>query len=280
VIAQPTRYSLRNSTPEEARRLGSLEALHDGSTIRQFERLGVGAGWHCVELGAGKGSIARWLAARVGPQGSVTAVDLDTGLLEDLRRRANVNVVEGDMTTMDFGTERFDLVHTRSVLMHVHDPDSVVRRLVPALRPGGVVLFEETDGAPAQRAMQTGEVPVPFAAVMMRLATRWTWARGLAARLVELGLVDVHDDVRDDALTGASPAAAFWQETLRTIGPMLIDTQAMAAIGESPIDPADLDTVVTLLDDPSFTMPFAARHRVSGRRPGSFCARQLEVAQI
>jgi ubiquinone/menaquinone biosynthesis C-methylase UbiE len=184
VTTQPTPYSLRNSTPGEAKRLGSLEALHDGSTARQFERLGVGAGWHCAELGAGKGSIARWLAERVGPQGSVTAIDLDTGLLDDLKGRDNVAVVEDDLTTMDFGYERFDLVHTRAVLMHLHDPDAVVRRLVPALRTGGVVLFEETDGAPGQRAMETSEVPAPFAAVMMRLATRWTWARGLAARLV------------------------------------------------------------------------------------------------
>ncbi len=75
------RYPLRNAAPEEAARLGTLQSLHDGSTIRQFERLGVAPGWDCAELGAGAGSVARWLSDTVGDTGSVTAIDRDTALL-------------------------------------------------------------------------------------------------------------------------------------------------------------------------------------------------------
>jgi len=38
----------------------------------------VAAGWRCLEVGAGGGSIAEWLCDRVGPDGRVVATDLDT----------------------------------------------------------------------------------------------------------------------------------------------------------------------------------------------------------
>jgi hypothetical protein len=130
-----------------------------------------------------------------------------------------------------------------------------------------VVLFEEADGEPAQRAESDAELPAPFRDVMVPLAAQWTWARTLAARLEALGLTDVHDDVRDDLLVGGSPAAAFWRQTLTTIRPLVTDPARMESLGRSPVDDSSFDAMIELLGDPSFAVPFAARHRVSGRRP-------------
>jgi SAM-dependent methyltransferase len=258
---------LRNAAPEEAARLGTLQSLHDASTIRQFERLGVAPGWHCAELGAGAGSVAQWLSETVGESGSVTAIDRDTTLLMELGARRNVTVVQGDLMVMSFGSSCFDLAHSRSVLMHLEDPDTVVERLVPALRSGAVVLFEETDGAPAQYAASSADLPTPFRDVMLPLVAPWTWARTLAARLVAMGLVDVHDDVREDLLVGGSPGAAFWRQTLESIRPIVTNSAHMESIGRSTVDDASYDAMIGLLDNPAFAVPFAARHRVSARRP-------------
>jgi SAM-dependent methyltransferase len=211
--------------------------------------------------------VAQWLSDTVGERGSVTAIDRDTALLQELGTRPNVTVVEGDLMTMDFGTSCFDLVHSRSVLMHVDDPDTVLEHLVPALRPGALVLFEETDGEPAQRAAAGGGLPAPFRDVMVPLAAQWTWARTLASRLDALGFTDVHDDVREDLLTGDTPGAAFWRQTLETIRPLVTDATHMASLGRRAVDDASYDAMIELLDDPAFAVPFAARHRVSGRHP-------------
>jgi len=211
--------------------------------------------------------VARWLSDRVGDSGSVTAIDRDTALLEELGKRSNVTVVQGDLTTMSFGSSCFDLVHSRMVLMHVDDPDTVVAHLVPALAPGAVVLFEEADGAPSQQAASSPEVPTPFRDVMVPLAAGWTWARTLASRLESLGFTDVHDDVRDDLLTGASPGAAFWRQTLETIRPVVTDAAHMGSMGRRAVDDSSYDAMIELLGDPEFAVPFAARHRVSARRP-------------
>jgi SAM-dependent methyltransferase len=262
---ESSRYPMWNSTDDEAARLGKLQGLHDEATVRRLRALGVGSGWHCLELGAGAGSVARWMADEVGPTGKVTAVDRDASQLQPLREIAHVSVLEDDLTTMSFPEASFDVIHSRSVLMHIDAADAVVATLIPALRPGGVVLFEEADGAPAATAV---DPPAPFVAIMVPLAGRWTWARHLPELLETLGLEDVHDDVRDGPLTGASPVGVFWQHTLRSIRPFLTDATRMGAAGAAPMDDATIEAMLALLDDPAFVMPFALRHNVSARRPG------------
>ncbi|HXQ76383.1 MAG TPA: class I SAM-dependent methyltransferase [Acidimicrobiales bacterium] len=260
------RYPMWNSTDDEAARLGKLQGLHDDASVRRLRALGVGPGWDCLELGAGAGSMATWMADEVGATGTVTAVDRDTSQLQRLGQRPGVAVVEDDLTTMAFAEASFDVIHSRSVLMHVETADDVVARLVPALRPGGVVLFEEADGAPATTAV---DPPAPFVAVMVPLARRWTWARHLPDLLDRLGMEDVHDDRRDGPLTGGDAVGAFWQHTLRSIRVFLTDPERMASAGAAVMDDATIDAMLDLLDDPDFVMPFALRHNVSGRRPGA-----------
>ncbi|HLX86903.1 MAG TPA: class I SAM-dependent methyltransferase [Acidimicrobiales bacterium] len=252
-MAERRAYSLDNSSDDEAARLTHLQALGDPISIRWMERLGVGAGWRCLELGAGAGSIARWLSDTVGQQGSVTALDQDVSQLRDLEALRNVSVVEGDLCTMQLPPGPFDLAHSRAVLMHLECPDHVVTEVVDRLAPGGMVFFEETGGAPA---LGVQDPPEPYAVVMLPLARRWTWADSLTVLLESLGMVGVRDDVRQETLAGGTPRAAFWQHTLSVVAPLLGD-EAGAAV------PA----MVALLDDPSFELPFSERHRVTATRP-------------
>jgi hypothetical protein len=70
-----TEYMLQNAEPRQ--RLGALEARLDPGTIQLLDALGNLEEWRCLEVGAGAGSIASWLAHRVGPRGHVLATDLD-----------------------------------------------------------------------------------------------------------------------------------------------------------------------------------------------------------
>ena len=80
-------YVFDNAAERQAReRFAALPRIYDPGTIRHLQALGVTAGWRCLEVGAGGGSIALWLAERVGPSGYVLATDLDTRFLEPLAR--------------------------------------------------------------------------------------------------------------------------------------------------------------------------------------------------
>ncbi len=126
----------------EAGRLALLEHRFDSGTIRRLGDLGVRNGWRCLEVGAGHGSIARWLSDKVGPAGSVVAADIDARFLTGLPD--NVEVCELDIRDMELEPD-FDLVHCRALLMHLPDPADALARIVTALRPGGVLLAEEGD---------------------------------------------------------------------------------------------------------------------------------------
>ena len=68
----------------ERARLDLLEEAHDPITRRRLSTLGVKPGSRCLEVGAGGGSIARWLGEQVTPSGAVVAVDINTRFLVDL----------------------------------------------------------------------------------------------------------------------------------------------------------------------------------------------------
>src|SRR5687768_10129658 len=106
------RYVFDNAAEQQAReRFAALPRLYDPGTIRHLAALGVGAGWRCLEVGAGGGSIARWLAQRVGSTGYVVATDLDTRFLEPLAREVGppLAVQRHDVTADPLPEASFDL---------------------------------------------------------------------------------------------------------------------------------------------------------------------------
>src|SRR4051812_5008291 len=96
--APQSTYVFDQAWQKELARLQSLEALFDAASQRHLADRGVQAGWRCLEVGCGAGSLALWLADRVGPTGSVLATDLDPRFL-DGHERSNLMVVRHDLMT-------------------------------------------------------------------------------------------------------------------------------------------------------------------------------------
>src|SRR5436309_14750389 len=92
-LVQPA-YLLEHDSEFEPERLKLIEDHADATTIRRLREAGLRRGWDCLEVGAGHGSIARWLSVEVGASGHVTALDLDRSLLTWLVSR-NLEVVDG-----------------------------------------------------------------------------------------------------------------------------------------------------------------------------------------
>src|SRR5262245_437675 len=57
---------LRDFNPTELERLRLLEGMSDPFSIHCLRQLGIQPGWRCLEVGAGAGSIAGWLADQAG----------------------------------------------------------------------------------------------------------------------------------------------------------------------------------------------------------------------
>lgn len=135
-------YVLDPAWHAERERLTSLTELYDGTTIRLAEELGLAPGWRCAELGAGTGTVAQRLAERVGPGGSVLAVDTDTRFLDVLADDV-LTVARQDVTDSPLPAGSFDLVHARLLFEHLPQRDAVLPAVTEALVPGGWLLVED-----------------------------------------------------------------------------------------------------------------------------------------
>ncbi|GGN86243.1 hypothetical protein GCM10010112_67560 [Actinoplanes lobatus] len=138
----------------ETERLRTNEALWDPGTVARFDQIGVAPGWSCLEVGAGYGSAAQWLADRVGPGGRVVATDLEVERLGWLSGH-QVEVWCHDLRSDDLPADAFDLIHSRMLIQHLPDREAAIARLVRALRPGGTLFLEDTDSLPLFRSFRS-----------------------------------------------------------------------------------------------------------------------------
>lgn len=138
--------TLVSSGPEtgtESTYLG-LEATFDGVTRRHMARTAVGPDWNCWEVGAGSGGVARWLADRVGPTGSVLATDIDTTGMPP-ERRTNLRVEQHDVVVDPLPAGGFRCIHARLVLGQLPERVDVLEKLASALVPGGWLVIEDLE---------------------------------------------------------------------------------------------------------------------------------------
>src|SRR5436190_17157071 len=80
------------------RRDGEIERLHIQAAAMapdcavMLDRIGVGPGWRCLDLGCGPGGITRLMSERVGASGRVVGLDADPVFIAHARGRAPANV--------------------------------------------------------------------------------------------------------------------------------------------------------------------------------------------
>jgi SAM-dependent methyltransferase len=198
-------YLMSNVHPETAARFDGLERILDPISIGHLTRVGVKPGARCLEIGTGGGSIARWLASRVGPQGHVVAVDLDTRWFEH-DGSVQLEVRQLDVVAGPIPEGPWDLIHERLVLQHVPARLDVLDELVARLAPGGWLVVEDFDTGEVRTTDRSGpdhELIVRMATAFNRLLAERGGANNFAAdawrHLRQRGLVD----------TGASGHVVF-----------------------------------------------------------------------
>jgi ubiquinone/menaquinone biosynthesis C-methylase UbiE len=265
-------YVFDNAAPQASQRFASLETIYDPWTIHHLEAIGVGPGWHCWEVGAGGGSIARWLAERCGPTGHVLVTDIDPRFLMDsaaARDRAPVEVLRHDIGSDPMPDQSFALIHARLVLLHVPAREQALERLTMALDPGGWLVVEELDETLLDLTYPTSNAPAAALFQKMRTAQRrlmavrsgepaLTWGRSLYQRLRAHGLVDVSMEGFLALREGRSPGAQLMRANFEQI--------REEAVRAGLFTNEELAHMLTLLDDPDFAVSAPPMFTAWGRR--------------
>ena len=131
----------------DAGRLARQARVMAQATDALLDRVGVGAGWRCLDVGCGDGQVALALARTAGPTGEVVGIDLDEGALAIARAAAadaglRATFVRADATEPP-RRDAFDLAYARLVLSHLTEPVAALRAMRSAVRPGGWVAVED-----------------------------------------------------------------------------------------------------------------------------------------
>jgi SAM-dependent methyltransferase len=142
-------YAIRGGI-EGRERLRILARTLHASTSALFDRLGVGMGLACLDVGCGGGDVTFELARRVGPRGRVVGVDIDAAKLDLARQEAAAQLIGNvEFSALDIRNGEvdidFDLVYARFLLTHLADPAAAIAAFGRALRPGGLLIVEDID---------------------------------------------------------------------------------------------------------------------------------------
>jgi SAM-dependent methyltransferase len=136
----------------EYQRLRDQAAMWREATETVLDRIGLGPGMSCLDVGAGPGAVMQLLGDRVGPQGRVTGIEIDRELgaqaLADLRAQGGsaFEIVAADVLKLKAPPGApFDLVYCRLFLMHMLDPVAALEKMASWVKPGGVLAAQEFD---------------------------------------------------------------------------------------------------------------------------------------
>ena len=269
-FGQGYRLEAKGRQEAEDDRLDLLERIFDPLSRRR--RGLVQPGWRCLEVGAGRGSMAVWLAEQVGDNGHVVATDIDLTYL----KRLNVpnlevrqhNILEDPLDALGPGS--FDLVCSRLMLFWlVGRQEAAIRRMVECLRPGGCLVDEDGDWG----TVAPVDLSHPYSAVYNRAARAGGWwasrgydpffGRKLPVLFERCGLKNIRHEATAEVVRGGSPWARWWQETMEAIRTW---EQAGGVLTEEREE--EYKALTAPWSDPSFWFLNALVHACWGQRPG------------
>jgi ubiquinone/menaquinone biosynthesis C-methylase UbiE len=245
-------YALGRSEAE-TNRLILQNQIYGPITRRLLVDAGILAGMRVLDIGSGGGDVALALAELVGPRGRGVGVDHNDAILETAQARVAAagwasTVVFRNSDVEDLPrSETYDAVVGRWVLMYLPDPARVLRELAERVRPGGVVVFQESDLSTAARAYPPRPLHTKLSALMAPSVSRAgdpdiEMGPKLFHTFVESGLPEPH--LLMDAPVGGGadwPGFRYLAETMRSLAPFL------ERLGLVQADELDIDTLADRL---------------------------------
>lgn len=242
----------------EGERIDYGALTYDAMSRARLSALGAGPGWRCLDVGAGTGTVSRWLVEEAGVD-EVLALDRDPRFVA-ARAVGRLRTMTADLTDPTLAPGRFDLVHCRFVLMHLRQHADVLARLADWVAPGGwLVVGDAVDltTALSPQAAYRRTMAAMWQVLRDRIGTDITWTTGYPHLLHELGLQEVGAEVRLPPLTVESPITAFWKATWLSMRDSL----------ETALEPGELDQALDYLASPRLADLSPGLILAWGRRP-------------
>ncbi len=261
----PSPYTFDNDDPEAADRHEHLSAILDGPTFARLSTVGDLTGRCCLEVGAGGGSVAKWLVRRVGPAGRVLATDLNP---RHMTGSEGYDLLRHDLVADPVPEGPWHLIHARLVLLHIPQRREVLAKLAAALTPGGALVIEDWAtalgsyvlAAPSREAEELVDKyqQVLTGQILPGNGNDPFWATRIHASMLDAGLVGVNTAVNARSWHGGTPGARL---IATNVG------QAREEFLAAGFTIEQLDRLRELVDDPRLVVRESFMFSTIGYRP-------------
>jgi SAM-dependent methyltransferase len=225
------RYLLGDS-PAEIRHLVEQAELYAYEANELFDLIGVAADTTAIDMGCGVLGVLHLIAERVGADGRVVGLDREARMVEFGRQLAEqrglaVEFIQADATATGLPDRTFDLVHARTLLLNVQNPEQILTEMVRIARPGGCVAVQEPDASAWNCDPPHPAFDILRGAILSayrRTGKDFNIGRRIPRMLKEVGLDEV--DVRPTARV--TRAGEYYQTFLLTVASLVRDVIVQA----------------------------------------------------
>ncbi len=174
-------------------------------------------GLRALDFGCGPGTITVGLARMVEP-GEVHGVDMEESQIDLARAAAEAgghgNAVfhVGNVNSLPFEDNHFDVAHCHAVLMHVPDTEAALAEVKRVLKPGGILACREAIVASCFLEPELGHVEsawTTFARLLAGNGGHPQMGKELKNYLVEAGFTDIEPSLSFDTFGTAEDQVFF-----------------------------------------------------------------------
>jgi len=220
------------------------------------------SGMKVLDLASGTGEPAISLAARVGSEGHVTALDLSSELLEIATKRAeergltNFSIQQADAHQLPFPDQSFHLVTSRFGVMFFQDCEKALREVQRVLKPGARTCF-----------LAWGPFEQPYFSSMIGVVVkhvggpalvpggpdpfRFAQPGSLSSMLRKAGFSNVEEETITLPWTWPGTAEEVWEQAQAVAAPFLPLLQRIPAEKRAEIDRQVIRSVQQYADGPN-----------------------------
>jgi ubiquinone/menaquinone biosynthesis C-methylase UbiE len=261
-----------SQAPNEVERLSAWADTWEPAAEELFKHIPVEAGWNCLDLGCGPHGVLGPLGRRVGPNGSVTGIDLSQANVAAARDYAshasltNVEVIQADVLRTNLPRASFDLVHVRFMFAPLGHERELLQEMLDLARPGGVVVAQESCEAgyecfPPQAAWQRlKEVTI---AAFAQAGGDYNAGRRTYGLMRQVGCLEVNGRAVVLALPAGHPFRRWPIESAMALRQRILDAGLMTE-GEFE---ATLEACQHIAEDPEIWMTSFMVTQVWGHKP-------------